>query len=438
MRNPLSLALGLVAAILMGTAPLGANAQATGRAELHIGIATFMSGAGAVQGIPAKAGAELWIEQVNAAGGIGGARLVPHFMDEGLGTEKLLSEYRRLIQEQGVKVMFAAISSGTCNTVAPVAEDLKVLNVMWNCGTEKLLEERRYKYVFRTVSNAEMEMVSAAIHLLRVRPNVKTVTVVNQDYSWGRDSWEMFRRALLALKPDVKIVAELFPRFGAPDYSTEITRLQALKPEVVVSTAWGGDLDTLIRQATQRGLHKTSQWLLPIGEGSIERLGKSMPDGVMIGMRGDAYFADPEFSGDPRQKAFVSAFRAKTGSYPIFAVSQLVAGLQAWADAHALAQKTVKGQWPSTERVADAMRGLQFRGLSRPMRIREDGQALQGQLMGITRTVPEYPFPIVDQLIYVPADLVATPVGRKSAEWIGTLSPAIVRSDRIRSIPASR
>lgn len=427
-----------MAVLAIGAAATSAYAQTAKPAELHIGIATFMSGAGAVQGIPAKAGAEVWIDQVNAAGGIDGAKLVPHFLDEGLGTEKLLTEYRRLVQEQGVKVMFAAISSGTCNTVAPVAEDLKVLNVMWNCGTEKLLEDRQYKYVFRTVSNAEMEMVSAAIHLLRVRPNVKTVAVVNQDYSWGRDSWEMFRKALLALKPDVKIVAELFPKLGAPDYSTEITRLQALKPEVVVSTAWGGDLDTLIRQSTQRGLHKTSQWLLSIGEGSIERLGKSMPEGVMVGMRGDAYFADPEFASDPRHKAFVRTFRAKTGSYPIFAVSQLVAGLQAWADAHAAARKSGKGQWPSTEQVAQAMRGLQFQGLSRPIRIREDGQAMQGQLMGITRSVPDYPFPIVDQLIYVPAELVATPVGRKSSEWIGTLDPAIVRSDRIRAITAPR
>ena len=48
-------------------------------------------------------------------------------------------------------------------------------------------------------------------------------------------------------------MAELFPKFGAPDYSTEITRLSALRPDVVLSTSWGGDLDTLVRQAAQRG-----------------------------------------------------------------------------------------------------------------------------------------------------------------------------------------
>ena len=119
-------------------------------AELKIGITTFLSGAASVFGVPGKAAAEILIDDINAQGGIGGVKVVPTFIDEGVGGDKLLSEYRRLVQEQGMKVMLSAISSGNCNTIAPVAEDLKVLNVMWDCGTEKVLEDRRYKYVVRT------------------------------------------------------------------------------------------------------------------------------------------------------------------------------------------------------------------------------------------------------------------------------------------------
>ena len=104
-------------------------------AELKIGISTFTSGAASVFGVPAKAAAEMLIEEMNAAGGIGGVKIAATFIDEGIGGDKLLSEYRRLVQEQGVKTMLSAISSGNCNIVAPVAEDLKILNVMWDCGT---------------------------------------------------------------------------------------------------------------------------------------------------------------------------------------------------------------------------------------------------------------------------------------------------------------
>ena len=183
-------------ATLLSTAVF-AQAQSNKPVALKLGITTFLSGPASVFGVPAKAAAELWIDEFNAAGGIDGVKLAPVFIDEGLGGDRFLSEYRRVAQEPGDKVMLSAISSGNCNTVVPVAEDLKVLNIMWDCGTEKILEERRYKYAIRTQANAVTEMVATVVYLLKVKPDFKTIAVVNQDYAWGRDSWEIFRNTLL-------------------------------------------------------------------------------------------------------------------------------------------------------------------------------------------------------------------------------------------------
>ena len=288
-------------------------------AELKIGISTFTSGPASVFGVPGKAAAELLIDEMNKAGGIGGVKVTPIFIDEGIGGDKLLSEYRRLVQEQGVRTMLSAISSGNCNIVAPVAEDLKVLNVMWDCGTEKILENKRYKFVVRTQANATTEMVASVMYLLKVRPDFKTIAVVNQDYQWGRDSWEIFLSTLKAFKPDVRVVAEMFPKLGASDFSTEISRLQALRPDVVLNTGWGGDLDTFVRQAGQRGLFKQNiTFVMPLLESSLERLGDAVPEGIIAGGRGDHYWAHPETKDDPKHKDFVAKFRAKTGAYPIY------------------------------------------------------------------------------------------------------------------------
>jgi branched-chain amino acid transport system substrate-binding protein len=409
-----------------------AVAQTAKPAELKLGISTFLSGPASVFGVPAKAAAELWIDEFNAAGGLNGVKLVPTYIDEGLGSDKMLSEYRRVAQEQGAKVMFGSISSGSCNIVVPVAEDLKVLNIMWDCGTEKLLEDRRFKYNVRTQANAVTEMVATVVYLLKTKPDFKTIAVINQDYAWGRDSWEIFRNTLQALKPDVKVVAELFPKFGAPDYSTEISRLQALKPDVILSTSWGGDLDTFVRQVAQRGLMKTSQFVLPLAESSLERLGSAMPEGVIVGGRGDHYFLHPEFRDDPKHKAFVEKFRAKTNAYPIYPVYHMVQGLQAVVDGYNKAIKANKGQWPSTEQVAEAMHGLEFRGMTRTVKIREDGQGLEDQLLGMTNTRAGYAFQVMENMMIIPADLVTTPVGQKSPDWVKTLKPALLKSDRIK------
>jgi branched-chain amino acid transport system substrate-binding protein len=276
----------LLAALVSGLS-LTSMAQ-TKPTELKIGITTFMSGPASVFGVPAKAAAELMIEDINAQGGIGGVKLSATYIDEGAGADKMLSEYRRVVQEMGVKTMLASISSGNCNIVAPVAEDLKVLNIAWDCGTEKLLEEKRYQYVVRTQANATTEMVATVLYLMKTKPDFETIAVVNQDYAWGRDSWEIFINTLRVFKPNVKVVAEMFPKMGAADFSTELSRLQAIKPDVVLNTSWGGDLDTFVRQASQRGVFgQKTLFVLPLLESSLERLGSTVPAGIIAGARGD-------------------------------------------------------------------------------------------------------------------------------------------------------
>ena len=282
-------------------------------------------------------------------------------------------------------------------------------------------------------ANAVTEMVATVIYLLKTKPDFKTIAVMNQDYAWGRDSWEIFRNTLMALKPDTKVVAELFPKFGAPDYSTEITRLQALKPDVLLSTSWGGDLDTFVRQASQRGLMKTSQLVLPLAESSLERLGTALPDGVIVGARGDHYFLHPELKDDPKLKSFVEKFRAKTNTYPIYPCYHMVAALEGVAAAYDAAIKKGGGQWPSAEQVADVVHSLEFRGLTRGVKMREDGQGLEDQLLGITKKVPEYPFPILEKIMVIPAEIVTTPVGAKSPEWVKTLKPDLLTNSGIKA-----
>ncbi|CUI79917.1 branched-chain amino acid ABC transporter substrate-binding protein [Achromobacter sp. K91] len=421
----------LGATLLSGAAALASAADKP--KELNIGISTYLSGSASVFGVPARDAAEILIQDINANGGIDGVKLVPSYIDEGGGGEKLLSEYRRLA-EGGTRVMLSAISSGHCNIVAPVAEDLKVLNVLWDCGTEKALEGKKYKYVVRTQANATTEMVAQVLYLMKVKPDFKTIAIVNQDYAWGRDSRDIFLAALKKFKPDVKVVAEMFPKFGAADFSTEISRLQALRPDVIVSTSWGGDLDNFVRQASQRNLFKNSTFVLSLAESSLERLGNALPEGVYVGARGDHYFLHPETKDDPQHQAFVKKFHDKTGAYPIYSVYHMVQAIQGLKAGYEKAIKDNAGAWPSPEQVAAAMHDVTFKGYGREVKMqRADGQGLEAQLFGVTKKSDKYPFKVLADITIVPAELVTPGVSDTSMEWIDkSLTPDVLKSDQIK------
>lgn len=399
------------------------QAQAAKPAELKVGIATYLSGPASVFGVPGKQAAEMLFDEINAAGGVAGVKVRPIFVDEGPGVEHFVSEYRRLVQSENVNIVFSAVSSADCLACTPLADELKRPTLLWDCGTQRIFEEGRYEYAVRTQANATPEVLSALLYTLRVKPEMRSIAVVNQDYAWGRDSWAIWKTALETLKPGVRVAAELFPRFGATDFSTEVTRLLALRPDVILSTSWGGDLDAFIRQAAERKLFERSTFVLPLAESSLERVGKALPAGVIVGGRGDHWFDHPSPKDPALLSRFTEGYRKRFNAWPIYPTHHMAQAVFAMKAGYEKAIAAKGGGWPTDAELAAALKNLEFPSLTGTVRIREDGQGLEDQLIGTTHHVDKYPFPVMTDMVVFKAADVTSPVGQKSLDWLKTLSP---------------
>jgi hypothetical protein len=108
--------------------------------------------------------------------------------------------------------------------------------------------------------------------------------------------------------------------------------------------------------------------------------------------------------------------------------------VQAFAALEAAYEKAAAangGAWPDREQVVDAMEGLEFQGYGRPILIREDNQGLEAQLIGVSRTVGEYAFTIIDDMMIFDAADIMAPRGR-------TRSSGSVPRCRLPSTPGGR
>jgi branched-chain amino acid transport system substrate-binding protein len=418
------LAVGVMVFTVAAPAPVGAQAKPAGApAELKLGFVDFLSGPAVLFGASGKNLAEWLVDKWNKEGGIRGVRVKLVIVDEAGGPDKQVTEFRRLALDEKVDAVVGLTSSANCLAVAPVAEELKVLTVVHICGTRRLTEDRQLKYVFRTSNTQSSDSVMLARYVLKVKPDVKSIAGANEDYSWGRDSWDDFKAAMLRLKPDVKVVAELWTKIQAGEYSAEISKLLAAKPDVVHSTFWAAGLITFIKQGTPRGLFKDSLVALSVAEQSLQDLKREMPDGVIVAPRATpGYFLHPDPEKNPLQKEFVEGIRARYNRYPEYAMHrtyQALAGLRA---AYEKAIDQGGGKWPNTEAVIKAFEGLTWQTPYGPITMRADHNAVHGGLVGLTKFNPKYGFPTIDKVMTFKAEEITPPVGVKSPDWISKLT----------------
>ncbi len=337
-RHTLVMRALLAAGLAFALTPVSAQDKAAPEKPIKIGIVTFLSGAAAGPfGVPARNGAEVIVEAINtgkvpapyASTGLGGAPIEVSFVDEAGGTTKQVNEYRNLVQRDNVDAVIGYISSGDCLAVAPVAEELKRLTIFFDCGTPRIFEDASYKYLFRTGATATIDNTAAALYVMEMKPQLKTVAAINQNYAWGQDSWNDFEAAIKVLKPDVKIGTSQMPKLLAGQYGAEISALLTSDADVVHSSFWGGDAEALILQGAPRGLFKKSTVLMTAGEPTLVRLGTQVPEGTVIGARGpfNVFAPDTELN-----RWFRKVYEERYGvvpSYPAYKMAQALLGLKA-------------------------------------------------------------------------------------------------------------
>ena len=413
-------AIGLMLCVVSCTATAATPPKGAPK-EVKLGFVDFLSGSAAVFGISGKNAAEWMVDKWNADGGIRGVKVRMIAVDEGGGPDKQVTEFRRLVLDEQVDAVIGYTSSANCLAIAPVAEELQTLTVVHICGTRRLTEDKKLKYIFRTSNHQAADSVLAARYLLSIKPDVKSIAGANEDYAWGRDSWEDFKAAMLQLKPDVKVLGELWTKIQAGEYSAEISKLLALKADAVHSTFWGGGLITFVKQAGARGLFQNSLVVLPVVEQSFQDLRDELPSGVISLPRATAgYFLHPDPKTNPLQKEFVDGMKARFGrlpDYPAYRTYYAFAGLKA---AYEKAIEQV-GQWPKVEEVIKAFEGLTWQTPIGPVTMRADHQAVHAGVAGISKYSPEYGFAVLDRIVEMPAEQIMPPVGMSTPDWLKTL-----------------
>jgi branched-chain amino acid transport system substrate-binding protein len=429
MKSSLTRLTGVVAAVaLLGMT----SGTALAKDKIVIAVPTFLTGGGAPAfGIPARNGTELIVQAINKGQvpapyntkGIAGAQVEPIIYDESGGGAKQVTEYRNKVQKLGVDLFAGFVSSGTCAAITPVAEELKTLTLYSTCGTPRVFEEldKNPKYVFRTMSHATADNVALAHYVTDKFGSANGYTGINQNYAWGQDSWRDFDLAMKVLSPDIKASDKAqWPKIFAGRYGTEISALLKSKEKLVHTSFWGGDLEAFIFQGLARGLFKKKQFLMTVAGTAAYRLGKKLPDGIVLGSRGPYGIYANQLVDTPLANWFKNAYVNRYGTQPTQPSYQYAQAILAAKFAYEKAAAANGGKWPSTDQVIAALEGATFQGVATEVRMaRNNGhQGVTDHAWGVAYFDKESGLPKVKDVVHYKGDCVMPPDGTDSVSWI--------------------
>ena len=415
-----------IAGAALLAALLGPAGSAHAQDSFKLGIVTFLSGPAAESfGVPAANAAKTMIEQFNKGSapapynkaGFGGAKIEMVLVDENGGATKQVQELRNLYQRENVDAIVGFVGSGDCLAVAPVAEELKKLLVLFDCGTPRIFEDGAPKYVFRSASHAAMDNVSLARYLKSRNIKVETFNMINQDYAWGQDSRADFVASMANLYPQAKPGTDLLPKFGAGQYGTEVSALAGRQADILYSSLWGGDLQAFILQAGARGALKDTTLVLSAADHVMPGLLDKVPDGTILGARGQYGILS---SKTPLNDWFQATYQSAHNAAPVqasYRVTQALMGLKLAVE-RAMAKNG--GKKPSSEEMADALRGSSWESPGGPIRMAlgNGHQAIQNTAIGRTKYDAAAKRIIAVDVQTFNAECVNPPANMKSLDWI--------------------
>jgi len=373
--------------------PVGAEAQK----PIKVGMPMPLSGPPALFGDPASKGAQMFVDEINARGGVLGRKIELLVRDSKADANEAVRVARELILKDNVDFLVGTLTSAEGPAVSVVAKENKIVFIAPIPKTDQLTApDKLHPYVFRVAANTTMEGRSSA-EIVAKWP-VTRVATISFDYAYGQDVTKAFVEHLKKLKPGVQIVDQQWPKLGEQDYNPFINAQMAKKPEAVFSSIWGGFFVTFSKQARALGYFDAIKYhFIGVGEAGSPETTKSMGADYPVGIWGNSYDAFYWDSAPPAHKDYTERLsKYLKDEYPSSWAIQGYIGMQFLTEAIKKANST------DSDKVAKALLGLSVDTPAGKLTIREkDHQANRGQLYGKTVKDPKYPFPIMKPATYV-------------------------------------
>jgi branched-chain amino acid transport system substrate-binding protein len=336
---------------------------------VKIGAPLALTGALADSGKKQKLGFDLWLERVNAAGGIsvGGKKYKVELVTYDYQTDgKRAGELaEKLINEDKVSFMIAPFGSGHTKITAAVAERYGVPIVA--VASSEAVHDQGFRHLFGTLAPSSGLIDAMLAKFKATRPDLQSIAILGREDVFPKLMADLMKGA--AEKAGLKVVYSGTYPIGSVDHSAALTAMRQVKPDWVYITGYSQDLILARKQMADLGLKAPIVTMItgPVYKEFIDALG---PLAENVTSASWWHWATPFQSDDVfgTTKAFYDAVvKATGGTEPDYVHASSAASL-------AVLQKAIeKAGSLDREKVRDALTQMDTMTFFGPIKFRADG-----------------------------------------------------------------
>lgn len=287
---------------------------------LRVGVVQPLTGPFAYEAESGLYGAMMATEEINAAGGILGARIELFVEDFGGDPKVGATAAEKLITVNRVHVIRGSYTSSSMYAIMPVAEKYKCPVLTIGCSAKELIEQG-WKYIFKTAPLSEM-FAEKCVQFLKevIEPELKPIikrpfriAILHDKSLVAVSDRNEFLRFKEKMAPEWEIVAIEAYDIGCPDFKPIIEKLKALGVDIVGMSSFAGDGALIMKQSAELGFKP--YLFIGIGGGGTQAPKFIELSGPVVQyfFGGNEYWPDRQYPAPDKARAFGERFLRKWG-----------------------------------------------------------------------------------------------------------------------------
>lgn len=305
MKKALSFILAAVMAV--GSLAGCGGAQSAEADTFRIGGTGPTTGGGAMYGKAVMNGAQIAVDEINAAGGINGYQISYKFEDDQADAEKAVNAYNAL-KDWGMQVLMGTTTTGACVAVAEkTAEDGMFQITPSSSSTEVIANDNVYQVCFTDPNQGK----ASAQYIAQNKLATKVAVIYDSSDIYSSGIQAAFETEAKAQGLEV-VASEAFTADSKTDFSTQLQKAQSAGAELIFLPIYYTEASIILTQADGMGYDVKCFGCDGLdGLLGVENFNTELAEGVMLLT---PFAADAE---DAATQAFVQKYQEAYKEIPI-------------------------------------------------------------------------------------------------------------------------